>query len=287
MISLFKSNQEIIADIHQEFDTAQERILDQAEKLLQELKIPLESEVEQKAKRLEAVGFTSAIPVKQAETIRKRNNKIQEQFQLTKEVADLLKYYQQTYPFSKFLPESELDRICQKYNLIHAPVANYKMDVPEKNLRDIEQRQLLTPTDQGLDQMYVTPRKSSWSFENEKRDRFINTYGEKILLDKINTTSRYDLLIALCRHLGTDWVDFPNSWEISEVCKQGLFIAAPKNEFNLEGLKKEGKFGFKQIFERKIEDPIVFEYCRGGMIRVITKWGLEAEDQALINEKLN
>lgn len=287
MINLFKSNQDIIAEIHQEFDTAQDRIMDQAEKVLAELKIPLESDIEQKAKRLEAIGFISTIPVKQAEVIRERNSKIQKEFQVTKEVADLLKYYQQTYPLSKFLPESELDRICNKYNLIHAPVANYKMDVPEKNLRDIEERQKLKNTDLGLDQMYLSPSKSRWELKHRKVDEFIHNYGDKILVDKFSIRDRYDVMMAVGRHLKIDWAGLPAEWDISEVCKQGLFIAAPKHEFNLEGLKKEGKFGFKQIFERKIEDPIVFEYCRGGMIRIVTKWGLEAEDQALINEKLN
>ena len=37
----------------------------------------------------------------------------------------------------------------------------------------------------------------------------------------------------------------------------------------------------------EVKDPIVFEYCRGGMIRVISKWGLEGEDELLLNEKLN
>lgn len=67
------------------------------------------------------------------------------------------------------------------------------------------------------------------------------------------------------------------------ISKSGLFIAAPKSDFNLEGLSKKGK-GYFNVFE--IKDPIVFRYVRGG-IQVITKWGLEADDDALVVDKLN
>lgn len=68
--------------------------------------------------------------------------------------------------------------------------------------------------------------------------------------------------------------------------RNGLFIAAPPSHFNLNGLSKQNKYSFFRITETQVDDPIVFRYCRGG-VQVISKWGLEAEDAGLVNEKLN
>lgn len=57
--------------------------------------------------------------------------------------------------------------------------------------------------------------------------------------------------------------------------KLGLFIAAPQDHFE----KQEPQKSF-------VDDPIVFEYCRGGLV-VRSKWGLEASDPALVVDKLN
>ena len=75
-----------------------------------------------------------------------------------------------------------------------------------------------------------------------------------------------------------------NGWDRIRVDRTGLFIAAPKSHFNLDGLKKTSKFSFNLVTIQK--DPIVFRYCRGG-IQVITKWGLEAGDESLVNPVIN
>lgn len=74
--------------------------------------------------------------------------------------------------------------------------------------------------------------------------------------------------------------------KVEEIDKSGLFIAAPSDDFNLKGLSKKSKHGYFRVFETKVKDPIVFRYVRGG-IQVITKWGLEANDQSLVVPILN
>jgi hypothetical protein len=68
--------------------------------------------------------------------------------------------------------------------------------------------------------------------------------------------------------------------------RTGLFIAAPKEHFDLSGLTFDKNKGFYEAKVRVIKDPIVFRYVKGG-IQVLSKWGLEAEDPALQIEILN
>jgi hypothetical protein len=68
--------------------------------------------------------------------------------------------------------------------------------------------------------------------------------------------------------------------------RTGLFIAAPKEHFDLSELTFDEKKGFYEAKVRVIKDPIVFRYVKGG-IQVLSKWGLEAEDPALQIEILN
>jgi hypothetical protein len=73
--------------------------------------------------------------------------------------------------------------------------------------------------------------------------------------------------------------------------KKGLFIAAPKSHFNLEGLNKKSKFGFFNVTVTEVKDPVVFEYCKNDIVRIVTKWGTEDDkaylDPILTDEKLN
>lgn len=56
----------------------------------------------------------------------------------------------------------------------------------------------------------------------------------------------------------------------------GLMIAAPKSKFDLTDVDMKSKFSYAKSAQYRVDDPIVFRYCRGG-IQVISKWGKEAE----------
>jgi len=152
MFNLFKKTEtaipesELVKQIHDEFDAAEGLLLSQAESVLKELQIPTETEVEKKAKRLSALGFKKSEVVGRAESLVEERNRIEGVLVSTKEKADVIKYYQQEYPFLKFITEDLLEKICQKYNLVFAPVGSYIKDVPEKNITEIEST---TPLKQG------------------------------------------------------------------------------------------------------------------------------------------
>ena len=244
---MFKSQERLIAEIHNEFDTAQERLLEEANQLL----ASLSPQPEGIAERLKRIGFSNTPTVKRVEAI-------QQEKKMAEDQAKLILYYKQTYPFLKFLTESELERICDKYNLIFAKVDRYVKEVPEKNLRDIEQAQEL------------------------KEDDAINALDLKA--ERLRTE-------RLARMPKEDWYmearnpyrNFYMPMMFSESAKLGLSIAAPESHFNLKGLVKTSTFGWGKP---EVKDPIVFRYVRGG-IQVLTKWGIEGEDPMLYNEKFN
>lgn len=133
--------EKLIAEIHAEFDTAQDRLLSQANEILSKPVDATRSAVESIGERLEKIGFTNTPTVKKANEIKKGKEAEIKKVVETREQAELIQYYQANYPFLKFLTEAELDRICKKYNLVYAPSDRYTEEVPEMNLRDIENAQ--------------------------------------------------------------------------------------------------------------------------------------------------
>lgn len=292
MLSLFKKkpiHNFTVQDIHNEFDSVEDELLRQAESLLKELNIPTETAIEQKAKKLIDIGFKKSSTVKQAEKLANNRKEIEMVMVKTKHQAELIRYYKQNYPFQKFLTEDELDRICRKYNLIYAPIDNYIEDVPDKNINEIQNAPQLKVYDAHSDK-YICEITDFWmdcptEIRKILKDPFdysnyasngttepSETYLKKILQD-LGYSGNYNGYIF-------------RTATVKRVSKAGLFICAPASHFDLKELKKDGQLGYFNIQEWEIKDPIVFRYVRGG-VQVITKWGLEAQDEMLINETMN
>lgn len=274
-----KSDEQIVAEIHAEFDTAQDRLLNEAESMLTELNINTESKMVNKAEKLKQLGFVNSFPVKWV----KENSLVK-----TKEQAELIRYYKQTYPFQKFITEQELERICEKYGLVFAPTQNYIKDVPEKNIDEILSAPKLKEHDLVKNRKLLKIKQFCIGLDRKDRnklsgvldlsditdhdfDRILKGGGDEVLKNKYNIS-------------GSGYVFM--SAELVEEHRNELFIAAPKSHFDLTGVKKTGKFSFHKISSREVNDPIVFRYCRGG-VQILSKWGLEANDADLQNEKMN
>lgn len=278
---LFKSENQIIQEIHNSFDNAQEELLAQAYKIISSKGI-----AEEKGSRLVKLGFVNSTTAK---TYKEREKLY---LTSTKDVQGV-EYYKQKYPFTKFLKVSQLDEICEKYGLIHAPVENYIKDVPEKNVSEIENAQ-------PLDSKDMTPNMLFYQYKDSDKHVF-NLNPEEIEMIKSgieinikdpnfipnNTVNQRALLSNYFdKAVGLRW-DFATECSMSLIKRsEGLFIAAPKSHFNLEGLSKVNKFGFMSLITVEVKDPIVFRYVRGG-IQVLSKWGLEGDDERLQNEILN
>jgi hypothetical protein len=280
-----KSEQEIILEIHNAFDSAQDRLLDEANSLLNSIDVTKESDIEKLSVRLVKVGFLNTPTAKAGLFLKEEKENNKKLLVETESQARLIQYYKLTYPFLKFLTVDELNKICEKYNLIHAPIANYINEVPEKNLRDIEHAQKLKECDSEPCE-YLCRVEGVWPHDLPSNLEKILTKGFKAPMEI--TPGDRSFLRAAKVYGGYNgsyegWVSSVNGKCILEkIDKSGLFIAAPNSHFNLEGLDKKSKNGFFNVFKTEVKDPIVFRYCRGG-IQVLTKWGLEASDEALIN----
>lgn len=261
MINLLKPKEQIIEEIHSAFDSAPDRLLKEANNAIKRINL----KGKQKADALKAAGFTGSELVQKIQILEK-------QLHVHEEKANFIEHYKRTYPFQKFLTEKELDKICNKYGLIYAPISRYKKTVPDKNLQDIRNAKALSSVDFPENTFTITQFTYRYSQADEIKEfkkKYKGKMGEfpKKFLDGSTWPIFDDGSIRL--YVDVRIIERSNS----------LFIAAPKSHFNLKGLKKSklGFFTFKDI-----KDPIVFRYVKGG-IQVLTKWGDEAEDEMLIN----
>ncbi len=281
----------LIKMIHAEFDTAEDRLLKQANEILATAKESITdiSEVEKKADRLKKLGFIKTPTVEKASIVEKERNDIEKTISFTEEQAKTIQEYKVKYPYLKFLTESELDIICKKYGLIYAPIENFIKDVPDKNITEIENATPLRAEDTAKNEKYIIIKKFWYDCPQEVRNFLKGKIPYKGYGDN-NTSPDEQTMELIARNNGYsgDYKGYIfKSATIHEVIRDNkLFICAPPSHFDLSNLSQESELGFFKVETREIKDPIVFRYCRGG-IQVLSKWGLEGEDQMLLNETLN
>ena len=283
MKTLFKKI--TVEQIHEEFDSAQERILNEADRLLDELKIPTETKLERKAKALKELGFVNSEPVKQYSKLETTQNEIKKKLELTSTQAEAIRYFSAMYPLEKFITVSELERICAKYNLIHAPSANYIKDIPEKNVLEMKNVKPLDVHDKA--NKLIVPTRLSRLAEKKDHDR----YEKNIWLGNPIPEKHPHNVTGSTMYVKPEGMDYIWIDRVETIEKEGLFIAAPKSHFNLKGLNKKSKFGFFTVTVHEVKDPVVFQYCRNNIVRIISKWGTDDDksylDSALTNENMN
>lgn len=247
---------EVVAKIHAEFDAATDNILKQANDVLSGIKDC------DKGERLSKVGFVSSAPAVEAVGIKKTKEQMEK-------VARLVSKYSNSYPNNKFITEEVVVSICKKYGLVFGGVGAYIGDVPEKNLREIEAFKLK---------------------EEDCVEHFCGYY--KRVSFNSNFMPRYSL-----SHEKTDiygYVDYTNwrSGEILQRAEEGvkkvytsppLMICAPIKDFDMNRMRVQEE-GYR--LEMNIPDPVVLQPVDGGYL-IVSKWGLEANDQSLVNENHN
>jgi predicted transcriptional regulator len=281
-----------VEDIHAEFDAAQDLFLESADNLLKELNIPTESHIEKKADMLKALGFINSETIKKAEEIKRSTNGIRRTYEMTEKKANLIKYYKRAYPLEKFIPVEELNRICRKYNLIHAPAKNYIKDIPEKNVLEMANRKPLSYSDSIEERRYLTITRF---YADVPEDIKTILKGEvKIPTDLIDLFRSSMVSEMSCTKL-LKYLGYTGSYSgyifydasMKKVDERGLRVAAPNSHFDLAGVEKTSEFGYgyQTVEIMEIKDPVVFEYCKGDICRIITKWGTD-DDQSYLDPVL-
>ncbi len=124
-INLLKPT-ETIQDIHDEFDNSVDKILEQANDILNKEELQDKEEI----KELEKLGFTNLDSVI-------LYNKINKEKQEAEESLKIVNNYKEKYPDNKFINKIEIQRICKKYGLIFGKSSNYIGDIPIKNRKEI------------------------------------------------------------------------------------------------------------------------------------------------------
>jgi hypothetical protein len=243
--------QKTIEKIHRKFDTASEKALAEAREVLK----TSAAKDEKKIERFKKIGFTSGKPIKDA---REAETKIA----AARNMIDAIDYYAQHYPGYKFITESEIQKICKKYGLLYGDSSQYTGDIPEKNLQEIEAFTL-------REEDYTEDFSSVWggSFLRESMRQMMFGYRWRMDGDRVSVELDNEAPLQ---------TDSPKS-------KPAFKICAPKTDFNTIGY--EVKDGYKLIYDPIVIQPVSRKGINGGLI--ISKWGLEGEDESLVNEKMN
>lgn len=294
----------LIKQIHDEVDALEEQSVKAVEQMLAELQIPTVGKIENKAKLMQSLGFSSSNEVvKNFETIKKDIAEKESIQANNKAKLELINEYRLAYPTDKIIPMSEFLKVLQKYNLIYAPAKAYIKDVPEKNLLDIKNAKSTKVEHEALDIHYITDVQTRDYYNN--RPELIASlhkyFSETRYLKYLNTDnyrgyaieSHHDYIERLSKEL------YNNKYDLSEyirdinscrVTRDKLYISAPKNHFDLSNLSgySDGR-GFYEMQKPKlshIPDPIAFYLLRGidgeEFVRIVSKWGT-SDDQSYLD----
>lgn len=246
-----KTTNEVIQEIHDTFYSEVDRLLD-GTKVFRELQIEKQSLID-KSERLAKLGFINTPDVVEAN---RQLSVIAEKERLNETIL----YFQQKYPAYKFITEKSVKKICEKYGLIYSQVANYKGDVPDKNIHHIESFKV-----QDEDKCYA--RRFSMS-----------DYTSDVGFSEVQKQKETDDFFTKNHH-------FPGVRQIF-YSPSPLEIVAPVSDFKTEGMELRG-FKLSAI---PVPDPIVLQpVFHNGQKHylIITAWGLEASDELVVNQKMN
>lgn len=267
----------VVEEIHREFHSAGDVLLVEAQEILKKAQ---GTEIE-KGKRMLSLGFKQA---QQAE----ETGKILHKAAASKEVAELVRYYQVNYPNNKFITEEQVQAICFKYNLICGEVGRYKGFVPEKNLKEVEAFRAKDGDVPSLLFDVVCDRVKLPS--NQIDDSFLTEYGKSYFSRGVGLNYAY---ITAC----TGRVELGSTSLFGEKCTifngntfvkiinkevHELQICAPVKDMDLTGMTIVD--GYKMI--KHIPDSVVLQHVKGGYL-ILTAWGDEASDENVVNKQMN
>lgn len=260
---------EIVTQIHKEFEDSSAELLKQAEALLDTLS-PVNSD---KAKRLQSLGFKNVPEVKQV-------IEAEQKIVSTKAVADLVKYYQHHYPFNKFITDTEVTKICSKYDLVCGDIGLFKGFVPETKLKDIENFKL-----RKEDQIKILlqlscerPLHKYMLTDNDLTDHgksYLSNSSDFVYVTGTIGDAFYSTPIftqkCIVEFLGTPMVS------ARKIDQSGFSICAPIKDMDMTGMEVKNYRVVKHI-----PDPVVLKRVNGGFL-IVTAWGNEASDEIVVN----
>ena len=293
---------EVIEQIHREFNSAGEELLKQANEILEEAS----NQDFDKADKLAKFGFKSVPELKEKREIKKRA-------EISKKQAELIRYYKREYPLNNFITEEQVKEICDKYNLVHGDVSRFKGFVPKKNLDEIEKFKVKEEDVDFLKAIECDYRGNPTGREFQLERAYID-YGcsiEREIIEQIGweRVKFIDSLHSLNRfkHIYKKGVQGKSAFQVDggdnifystdrynlfglkgeeidrlkiESNKDTFSICAPVKDMDMTGM--EITEGYKMRKKIEIPDPVVLKEVIGGYL-IVTAWGDEASDPIVVN----
>jgi hypothetical protein len=245
------STNDLVKEIHESFFTEVDRLL--AEAKITPYIDPDLKQGENIYKRLVSLGFHNTKTCNEVENKAKTLDDINEKISINESIVNAITYFSKKYPKYKFITEESVKKICKKYGLVYGIVRKYTGEIPIKNLEEIEAFKV-----DDIDISYHIEAQSTTSFNTSVTP---NVSKKKAELAQGNSHS---------------WI---------KIHKASLEIAAPVKDFNLNSTElKDFKL---QDIPRHVPDPVVLQpviYNDVKYYLIVTAWGLEAEDELVINQ---
>lgn len=273
------STQEIIKEIHHSFDTEVDKLL----KFSSELN-NLDSKNEellQKRERLINLGFENSKEVKEAELEIQRLNTLKQENEIKNNINQAIMYYSTKYPLYRFITEDSVKELCKKYNLVYGTVDKYIGNIPDENLKEIENFKLKDEDEAySVESTIITFSKSDNSFSRE----LFNTISSYVKYEEF-FTNKNEIPEELFIKDNPDYSTLVDRYT-NKSTKLKLEIVAPSKDFNLSNSEIKD---FK-VSDIIVPDPIVLKpvvFNKNKYYLIVTKWGLEASDSLVTNSKYN
>jgi len=266
MINIFrkteKTTKEIIEEIHETFYSEVDRLLASA-KISKSTHTDKQDTLD-KTERLKKLGFASTKEVVEGEKEEARLKEISEENSVKSDLVEAINHFSMRYPQYKFITEESVKKICEKYNLIYGNASLYTGEVPDKNLKHIEDFKI-SDDDACYQRIFSLYLRMSGTHYNapEYMDKKTVIKEEKQKENRF-TSGLHEDIFSKCP----------------------LEIAAPLKDFNTENMDvKDFKLSEIEIPDPVVLQPIFFKGTKHYLI--VTAWGDEASDELVVNQKMN
>jgi len=267
----------VIEQIHNDFYGAEERLLQEAKRIIADpdIKTAVLSE------RANKLGFGNSKPGRAAMILA-------EQEREARETSKAIEYFHKHYPFNKFITEKEVLALCQKWNLVLGDAENFIGDIPEKNIYEMENFKLRKEDFETTDQ-FTRQDIEKKKFADYIREEIIaSAFLPEIGIDRGTMGGfgvmdfRNEILIRIRVNRLPQMMFDAGRTEIKR--KAPFKIVAPQKDFNMDGHVLNGFKIEKEAPQVTFfpDDPIVLQPVKGGYL-IVTAWGPEASDPAVVN----
>lgn len=198
-----------------------------------------------------------------------------------REESECLNKLKKLFPGSIFMKWENFKDLCVKYGLVCGVINEYKGEIPEKNLKEIYSARQITL--ENLDFLsYVN--KGYYSFTRVNASNYATERQKETMSDAIKHFHIFHDSDFKVEDLNKDKVMHSIFYAVKRYLKPTeMLIAAQGSEM--------GDITFEHDYEPKPlplvhDDPIVFQLLPHGVVMIHSKWGDEANDPMLNENRL-